>query len=197
MLLYFLSSLIGLSLYTGDVFEHYLSFVFPLPFIIVGVILSLLWNQRFILGKVITVGCVATLLYVYSTQYRINHSLGWQIDDVKRVSEIIAEDAGQKAYNVVLLDDTKDYRAMNYRYFLEISGTRIVSSDNYASPDVLYIIAVNPDLNSPEIETREIETFLGKRVRDMQAGENSSYLSKKVTRQWQFSGGPWVYRIER
>lgn len=195
--IYCFVSFIGLSLYTGDVFDHYIGFLFPLPFIILGVILDWIWQKKQIIPRIAVASIIFLIIVINIREYSFFKPLGWQIDDIKKVSQIIAEDAGTKTYNVVLLDDTKDYRAMNYRYFLEMANARISDVSNYNDIEVLYLISLHEQSQIANLETREIETFLGKRMSGFKDQADYLLLAQTTKKQWYFPGGPWVYRLEK
>lgn len=180
--LLFFCSVFGLALYSGDVYTHYMGFAIPVPFLVLGTVGGYWWRQH-ILGKlgvgVIVAGVILANLY----QLDYLTPLGWQIKDVRQVATVIAADTAGKLYNITAMDSTRDYRAMNYRYFLEVEGVTPLPITNYAEAECLYVVAEQPIDDVSEITTWEIQSFLGAGV--------------KKTKEWKFDGGPWVYRLER
>jgi len=171
------TTIIGLALYEGDVYPHYIGFIFPLPFIIVGYGLSLLWQKK--LGKTVSLVILIGLLAVNLYKSPIFFKKGWNIDDVKRIAQQIAQKCPEKGYNIVLVDATKDYRAMNYRYFLEILGCPPLGTENYPQAEILYVISPDEIGDFEALDMWEIKSL----------GELEVVGERKVEE------GPWVYKL--
>ncbi|MGI5828175.1 MAG: ArnT family glycosyltransferase [Patescibacteria group bacterium] len=198
--IYLVSSLVSLSFYSGQVMEHYLGFMYPIPFIMLGIVLSWLWNRKIMFFRVISISITLGLIVFNLQHYRYYEPLGWQVDDVKRVSEVIAADSQGEEFNLVLLDETKDYRGMNYRYFLELEGVNLKDVREFENVETLYLISQKEGLTISELETWELEKFFGKTVLTIkqEVGEGDmNYLKEKVVKEWYFPGGPWVYKIQK
>jgi 4-amino-4-deoxy-L-arabinose transferase-like glycosyltransferase len=139
LLLLFLSlSILGLSFYQGNVYFHYIAFLFPLVFLMFGVIIDQLWKYK--VGVVLSLVGIAGFM-AWNIQHMPINDLGWKISDVKRTSQTILEKVkpGEK-YNIVLLSETKDSYGQNYRYFLNVTDKPTVSTDHPETADTLYII---------------------------------------------------------
>jgi 4-amino-4-deoxy-L-arabinose transferase-like glycosyltransferase len=110
---------IGLfSFYQKPIYDYYLGFIFPLPFLLVGLTLSSL--SKSFLGK-ITAGILFASLVVINLQgisfrYQPNH----QLDQTKQVAKVIFDEARGKPLNLALITGQNSDHA--YRYFLEIWG---------------------------------------------------------------------------
>jgi len=194
--LYILFSLIGLSLYRGDVFIHYLGFFFPVPFIILGIMLDYLWSKGKLFLKAAVIGIITAYLIMQYKPQMLYRPLGWQIDDVKKISGDVAYEANQP-YNIVLLDDTKDYPGMSYRYFLEMTSHPPANELNYNGVKVLYIISQYEDLSKVNLEVRELETFAGQKINNLQNSDDTAIITEKIVKSWNYQGGPWVYKLQR
>ena len=176
-------STIGLSVYSGDVFEHYIAYVFPIPFIMVGIICASLIKTKNIALQGFAILIVIGLLVLNVSRYPQKYpTFGWQLDDIEATSQKIAQDIGPTtAYNISLLDDTHDYRAMNYRYFAELSNTNLLPQDSYQDAQVLYLITTRPEFDLETINVWEIQSFPG----------------KTITKQWELDTNLWMYKIEK
>ena len=172
-----ITTIVGLALYEGDVYPHYIGFVFPLPFIIVGYGLSLLWQKR--LGKIVSLVVLIGLSVINIYKSPIFFKKGWNVDDVKSLARQIAQKCPKRGYNVVLVDATKDYRAMNYRYFLEILGCPPLSTENYPEAEILYVISPDKIGDFEALNMWEIKSL----------GELEVLEEKKA------EGEPWVYKL--
>ncbi|NMC36453.1 hypothetical protein GYA49_05415 [Candidatus Beckwithbacteria bacterium] len=183
--IYFITSLIGFTLYSGDVFEHYMGIIFPLPFLLLGILLSFLHKQK-LLGKFFVVVTITLIAFWNLKNYRYFKPLGWQIDDVKQVAAQIAADAGGQRFNIALIDSTKDYRGMNYRYFLETDSANLEDVYEYGTIKLLYLITDSSFENAIETNTWEVEQFLN---------NDSTETASLIKNTWHFEGGPTVYKL--
>jgi len=195
IILYSVLGIAGMSLYKGDLFNHYLGFFFPIPFLVTAILLAKAVERGGILGKSIALIAVICLIGVQLKQYKSLKPLGWQIDDIKRVASDISNDIGSQTYNILLLDDTKDYRSQNYRYFLESMPTPPVNELNFSGVGTLYIISQYEDLNKLDLHVWELETFVGQEINNLQNPEDTAIITEKIIKNWKYPGGPWIYKI--
>jgi 4-amino-4-deoxy-L-arabinose transferase-like glycosyltransferase len=192
--LYFIFSILGLSIYSGDVFYHYLGFLFPLPFIILALILDFFWQfKNKFLNIFISVIILGNIFYYFSNYDFLQPAVA-RVDVVKQVATFIGDDVKNDSYNIVLLDETNDYRAMNYRYFLQDFNNIPDGISQFSDVKFLYIITQYSDLKDAELEIWEIETFVGsdyKEARLLPATEN------RIINSWKFENGPWVFKLKK
>lgn len=148
-------TIIGTSFYTSSVFDHYLGFIYPAPFIVLGVIFSRAWQNP--IGKVITTLFISTVTIV---NLKTTPAFGQKIRTVSELNSIAQQIVNlsfeNKRYNLVLLSDTKDYKGMNIRYFLETTNHPPASPEDYTGLDELYIITEPPFTDPLASEIYEI-----------------------------------------
>jgi len=197
IVLYSLFGIVGMSIYKGDLFNHYLGFFFPIPFLTIGILLAKIAEKGKILGKLFVALSIIWLIVLQVKQYSIFKPLGWQINDIQNVASDISTDAGSQTYNILLLDDTKDYRSMNYRYFLESMPTPPVNELNFSGVNTLYLISQYQDIGKLDLHVWELETFIGQEVDNLQRPEDTAIITDKIRKQWHYDGGPWIYKIVR
>ncbi len=190
----FFSSFLGFILYSSDVYEHYLTFIFPISIITISLGLEFIWKQK-LFGKLITSLIIFFIILTNIKQYRYYHPLGWTVNNTKKLSQTIAEDVGESSYNIVLLDETKDYRAMQYRYFLD--NTNIKDYGEFNDPETLYLISQWDYQNLENIELRELEIFFNTALMRMNAQQNAEFLETKIIKSWYFPNGPYVYKLHK
>jgi 4-amino-4-deoxy-L-arabinose transferase-like glycosyltransferase len=151
---------LGVSFYTGEVHDHYLGFLFPIPFLLVALFVKKLLKAR---TKVI--GSLFFLFLFVVNFLRLDPIRGWrphnQIKRAELVGKSIAEDAQKEAgsFNIALISPTMDFRAMNYRYFAEINGARAEGFENYTNIDTLYIINEQEEIPLSDVTAWEISSF--------------------------------------
>lgn len=186
-------SFLALIVYSGDLFEHYIAFLFPISILLIACCLSFL-SQKKILLKIFSTVIIAFIIFQNLSNYRWKKSLGWTIDNSKYLSSEIAKDVNldTKSFNIVLLDETRDYRAMQYRYFLTDAGVR--NYDDF-DVDIVYLISQWDYRQLKDIELRELEQFFGLPLMKMTTKENTEFLESKIIKEWKFSNGPFVYKL--
>lgn len=126
-------SLALLGLYKKPIYDYLFTFIFPLPFLIVGNLIS----QLLILGKnrkqKIISSALGIVLFVGIFIYSLNgipfrYEPNRQKNQAKIISESIIQHSDGKPYNFALI--TKGNSDHAYRYYLEILGRPPVQMEN-------------------------------------------------------------------
>jgi 4-amino-4-deoxy-L-arabinose transferase-like glycosyltransferase len=138
LLSYVAVSTIGLAFYQSSVFYHYVAFLYPITFLIYGVMIDKLAQRK--LGKVIG----AFFLFgftIWNLQNMPFKPLSWQVSDIQSAAQAITDRVkpGEK-YNIVLLTGTGDIEGQNYRYFLDTSDKPPLVKEEWGKTDTLFII---------------------------------------------------------
>ena len=122
--------LLGVGLfgfYRKDVYDHYLGFMFPLPFFLVALGLDKIGTvNKF--GRLLLISLIIWLVGVNLSGIPFQHEPNRQVLQTQRVAESIIERAGGKPFNFALITGQNSDHA--YRYFLEISGNPPVVIEN-------------------------------------------------------------------
>ncbi len=161
---FLITGILGTTFYQHNVYEHYIAYLFPVSFFVLGVSFDYLISKRF-LGALIVLGYLILFVrFNYRHAQVILSSLGWTIAHTQGVAKTIEDRVkpGEK-YNIVLLNDTGDIYGQNYRYFLLASEKPPVSEELFGDIDTLFIIdeqrKVEKEVDSP---VYEIVTFPNK-----------------------------------
>jgi len=163
LLIYLITGIIGTSLYEHTIFDHYISYLFPVTALIYGLIFSNLKPKFLGLFALIIFG---SYFVSYNWQKMPIKTMGWTVNDIRLTSEEILKhlQPGEK-YNLVLLSESRDIDGQNYRYFLTTGHTRPVVAEERGNVNTLIIINEEKLLtdvtNSP---ISEIATFPNKTV---------------------------------
>lgn len=180
-----LATVVGLAWYQGPVYFHYFSFFFPFSYLVTGlVIVELVYRFRW-LGKGAALGLMAYIFWlsVQPASLLYTKSLGWNVDNMADVSRTILENISEdQSYALTSLTEIRDYRGLNYRYFLLSTSHPPVSLEAAAQADILVVIAENP---------REKDDVLGSPVYEIVTFPKGEY------RTVDYPGGPRLYFIER
>jgi len=178
--LWLLSSIITLAVYHSNIYPHYLGFLFPITFILTGYLLSKF--KKIYLFIPITF----FLLFSYFNLPQISQLLASQgnLRNVKQTVNFIKEDIQANQHqqvNLALLDDTRDYRASNYRYFLELEHSALLKFDQYPDTQTLYVIS--PYLQPAVLEAPQWEI--------------KALIPAKVIDKWEQLDSDKIYKIDR
>lgn len=121
--------ILGISLfgfYQKPIYDYYLGFMFPLPFLLTGLALSSF--SKLAIGRVIAgvllIALVVVNLRGVSFRYQPNHQLG----QARQIAKVIFDKAAGKPFNFALITGQNSDDA--YRYFLEIWGNSPVTVEN-------------------------------------------------------------------
>lgn len=105
---------LGIGFYRGQILEHYYGYLYPLPFILLGLLFAKVNNKFFLVtGLAVLTFFSAKSLYLWQPP---NNLLG----QTKSVSQIVLNLAGNQPYNFALIAPGNSDHA--YRYFLEIQN---------------------------------------------------------------------------
>lgn len=119
-LIWFLGGLAGLRFYKGAVFDYYHGFMFPAPFLLVGLLFYLM-SQKFLL-KLLSFLVTIMLLGFFITHEFYRFPSNRLINQTENVADFVIEKTDGQAYNFGLISDHNSDHA--YRYFLEIKNRK-------------------------------------------------------------------------
>ncbi len=172
-----LASIAMLAVYQENVYPHYLGFLFPVVFILTAAILSRLPK--------LFLPAFAILFLAYNLP-RINALLrpNGNLKNVEATAEFISEDIKANQYdqvNLALIDGTRDYPAMSFRYFLTLKQAPLLDIDQYPQTQILYVISPYPQTDLLEQPMWEIQAL----------------LPAEVIETWEWPDRENIYKIKR
>lgn len=155
---FLLTGIVGTAVYKHTVFDHYIAFLFPITFLVYGLVLDFLWQKS--LGKPIVLLFVLAF-GVYNYQTSPLKPAGWQISDMARTAQEIAKHTQpDRPYNIILFSPTKDLYGQNYRYFLSTTDHPPVAPEDNHLAQQLVIINEDPLIAEPLTQpVYELVTF--------------------------------------
>jgi hypothetical protein len=180
-----LTSVFGLSFYKSTVFFHYITYFFPVAYLILGLAIFALARLDGWFGKLVAAMFVLYVFWLASLPEQLHYikPLGWTSADMRMTTEqIVKELPAEGIYNLALLSEIRDYRGLNYRYFLSTSSRPPATFDHVSDADYLVVIAENP---------REPKDVLTSPVYEISAFPKGEY------RTFEIPGGPLIYIISR
>ncbi|OGH48115.1 MAG: hypothetical protein A3A51_01335 [Candidatus Levybacteria bacterium RIFCSPLOWO2_01_FULL_39_10] len=129
---------IGLfSFYQKPIYDYYLGFLYPLPFILIGAMLSFIWNGYKKIGIALSIFALAVLVLVNLKFTPIAVPGNHQVDQVKMISEFLLSKTNGKPFNLALMSAGNSDHA--YKYFFKLAGR---------DPTVILNPEIDPERNS-------------------------------------------------
>lgn len=172
------------SFYRGSFFEFYLTLLYPMGFLLMGILASFLFNR----GYWWKIGLVLFFLIIFFFNLRkidIFTEPKRTISDLKLVTGVMAEDIKESdSFNLagVLGKGRFDYNAVDYRYFLETYyGKKALDWDvlDYQKAKVLYLISEVGEIKPLAVGIWEVNLF----------------GPKEVLRTWELPQGVVIYKL--
>lgn len=135
------TGILGTAMYKQTIYEHYIAYLFPVLFFVLGYVLNYLTTQKIWGSFFVAVFLILFVRFNYRHAQVILNSLGWTIAHIQAVAQTIEDRVaiGEK-YNIVLLNSTGDIRGQNYRYFLTSSQKPPVPEDQFGEVETLFVI---------------------------------------------------------
>ncbi|MBI5151234.1 MAG: glycosyltransferase family 39 protein [Candidatus Pacebacteria bacterium] len=150
-------SLVGMSIYRDTMYFHYFGFLFPISFLFGGAALAWAMQKNVWIKNILSLSILVFITYlVVRMPYWTEDPLGFR--GVRSVSQNLTSfiKPGQK-YNIALLNDNREYRAMKYRYFFEVSKVPAQTEYQYTGLDTLIVLVENGEdpVGSPIFEIQQ------------------------------------------
>ncbi len=157
----------GSYLYTSSIHEHYVAFFFPVAALVWGVALATV-SKMHLLGKAVGMGLLLFVAFINLRQAHPFTAEAKPLSRFQRVVTLAQPYLTQEKYNLAMVAEDREYKALNYRYFFEVSNTPPAHEDDYTYLDQLIVIAetktIDPTSLSP-IEFHPLhEMSLAKRI---------------------------------
>lgn len=129
--LIFLWLFLGVGLfgfYKNNIYDYYFGFMFPLPFLMVSLIISkIITRNRF--GTILGGSLVCWLMVVNLQSSPLKQTPNHQLTQTRRIARLVLERSQGKLYNFALISNRNTDHA--YRYFLEVWRQPPIEIDNF------------------------------------------------------------------
>lgn len=179
------TTVFGLSFYKSSVFFHYITYFYPVAYLAIGVVIYTLARIDGWFGKIISAVILSYIgwLALQPAQLQFLQPLGWTMYDMEHTANTILQELPTEGtYGLALLSEIRDYRGLNYRYFLETSSRPPEDFAVAANATYLVVIAESP---------REAGDVLESPVYEISSFPKGEYRTVEVP------NGPRLYIIER
>lgn len=134
-LIWFIVGLLGLRFYAGQIFDYYFGFMFVSPFVLSGLVFSLLWKNIY-LKIVVAIFAVLTFAIFVSRGFHINEP-NRLINQTENIANFVIEKTQGEPYNFALISEGNSDHA--YRYFLEPKGHRPTELETLITDQLLIV----------------------------------------------------------
>lgn len=125
--------------YKKPIYDYYFQFLFPLPFLLLGNVLSTIYSINILrpLTKILVTVFVVWLIYFNLLGAPFNYEANKQKEQMKSISEFVLSKTDGKPFNFALITPGNSDHA--YRYYFELAGR---------SPVTVLTLAEDPERNS-------------------------------------------------
>lgn len=148
---------LGLSFYKLPIYDHYLGFVFVVPYLLIGVLLSK-FSERGKISKIICLLIVLLLVVINLLKNPFRSEPNRLLKRSQDVATKVLSLDNDKPFNLAVLADT-NYED-GYRYYLELWGGKVLHADRWdptTISDQLFVICEREEVkcdptHSPKAE---------------------------------------------
>lgn len=118
VIIYFIVGVFFIRLYSGQIHDYYFGSLFPAPFLLFGVFVSLLWHKS--IARFLIIAFTVILVVVFISKGFFRTPPNKLIEQTENIAGVVIEKSKGNDYNFALISDSNSDHA--YRYFLEIKG---------------------------------------------------------------------------
>jgi len=127
LIIWLLIGVLGLSLYQQTIFDHYFGFLNPIPFLLIGIFLWILWRRNF-LFRGVAVSFFGLLIFINFANFPLKSEPNYQLKKTKFITEEVIKLSEDRPFNFALM--AKNNYDDAYEYFLDLQGHKPVVIDN-------------------------------------------------------------------
>lgn len=149
------AGLVGLSFYQGEIYDHYLNFLNPVPFLLFGSVLSIWKKPRWLLTTFFIV-LIPLLAFVNLQKNPLNYPPNNQLKRTQDVARFIISNSSDKPFNFALLAQ-KNYDAA-YQFYLDEYGHK-PKQVPFNITDQLFVVCEDPVCDPTHNAKYEIAGF--------------------------------------
>lgn len=131
-------TIVGIAFYSSSVFNHYLTFCFPIVALYWAFLIYNLWKRHLVEKMASSIVLVGILIICAVGIKEIHYSGVGTARIQQTVKEILPRI--ERPYNLALIAANGDFQGMNYRYFLSVSPKPPQLSDDYFNLIQLVVI---------------------------------------------------------
>ncbi len=174
ILIYLIVGIIGTATYQHTIFDHYITYLFPITALVYAICLTTIKLKLF--KNIFASSFIIAFLFFNLLQmpFKPNYSMQTAKKTAMRIQNFLPN---QKPYNIVLFSESKDIYGLSYRYFLSTYDHQPLAVENHHQAENLIII--DEFKNSKQVTNTniyEILTFPNKTIKKQTSVENGPNL---------------------
>ncbi len=128
LITWFLTGVFLFGFYKKPIYDYYFGFMYPLPFLLIGNLISTVGaSKQKLAGLVAVTGFVALFLFNLDGM-PFKYSPNSQLTQVKKISEFVLEKTEGRPFNFALI--TLGNSDHGYRYFFDLAGNHPITIEN-------------------------------------------------------------------
>lgn len=166
--------LLGFGIYKQNIYDHYFGFLFPVPFLLIGIFISKLISKS-LFAKIFGLAFLTYLVAVSLMGNPLRNDPNRLMERSMKVSRLVLDNVGGKPFNLAVIAE-RNYED-GYRYFLELWGGNILRADRgeplTVSDQLIVICENNPATCDPTHSPK---------------AEVANFGMTKIDRQWEVEG---------
>ncbi len=147
LFVWLLFSVLGLGVYKQHVYIHYLGFMYPAVYLLIGFLMAKLLTSRFLPFRFVSLAVMAFLLYLNITHSPIRETPNNQLKNTESAVDLIIKESKNEPFNFGLI--AKQNYDESYRYFFENKKSQMVRGE-VAVTNQLFVICEDGDKCQPE-----------------------------------------------
>ncbi|OGK54289.1 hypothetical protein A3H78_01335 [Candidatus Roizmanbacteria bacterium RIFCSPLOWO2_02_FULL_36_11] len=137
LFIYLIIIIFGLSFYSGQMFFHYLGFLFPIYYICLAIFLKSLFNHEH--GKKIIFTSLLFFVIINAKSYDFLYKKGFnRINSSKKIAQLIKNNVSSDQYRVTALPEK--YAATPVIYFLELEKRKPIDQDSIEQGNEMFVL---------------------------------------------------------
>ena len=179
---FLLTGLLGMGLYKQDIYDHYFGFLFPVIFLLAGIILEKVW-LLYKVGKIVSILLFIFLVTLSVVESPLKYSPNNQMNRTAVVDKKIIDESMGKPFNLGMI--AKQNYDAGYRYFLEKWGKKAVDIDAQKIKETiteqLFVVCEDKECQPLGHPQAEIANFGWSKISD----------------QWEFPWGTKLFKLIR
>lgn len=181
--LWFFGGLVAMAKYTGIVYDHYLYFLTPVPFLIIGSVLGSV--KKFPWSAIVTI----TVVFFCVVQLMKADVLSSGINDIPRTRAAVAEMktiAGDRPFSFTLTS-SRSYSDLHYRYFMNVAGLNTVPVTDTGYP---MFMLVCDDHDCPDVS--DITALIELPILCYEEHCKEFYPKLPIQKEWKYQADVWL-----
>ncbi|MBI2010437.1 MAG: glycosyltransferase family 39 protein [Candidatus Chisholmbacteria bacterium] len=146
LLIWLVVGILSMSVYQGDIHDYYFGFLFPVPFLMVGITAYLLWIKGWGAKIIVALGLII-LTGSFIDKAFFSRPPNNLIRQTELAAEVVLDLSGGEPYNFALMSTGNSDHA--YRYFLETSANPPKKLEEEVTPQLILICEQDPATCQP------------------------------------------------